>query len=313
MKFLLHKGFIASLILALLFITPFFFSAYITTILFITLMAIVLALSYDIMGGITGYLNLAHCTFFGIGAYAFGILFLQKLPLAICFVLPILIVVAYAAGISFPLFRIKGVYFALATIGLVRLINQLALNLRSLTGGSAGCSIVAGQQLLPAYYMTVGLAFVALFTNYKILGSNFGLALTSIREDEEVAHSFGINSYPYKTIALMISSAIAACMGTIYMFYITYIVPDTVFGLELVFSPAIMAMLGGTGTLFGPVLGAVFITLLQEIIWTRLAYLHLMIYGLIFAMVGLFMPGGILRAPRVRLALSRVESFLKKS
>jgi branched-chain amino acid transport system permease protein len=132
------------------------------------------------------------------------------------------------------------------------------------------------------------------------------LALNSIREDEDVSQTFGINPYQYKTLALMLSSVFASFMGAIYMFYITYIIPDMVFGLELIFSPAIMAMLGGTGTLFGPIMGAVFITLLQEILWTRLAYLHLTIYGMIFAMVGLFLPGGILREPKVRYVLGRV-------
>jgi branched-chain amino acid transport system permease protein len=263
------------------------------------------------MGGMTGYLNFAHCTFFGVGAYTFGILFLRKFPLPICFALPVLVVVSYAALISFPLFRIRGVYFALATIGLVRLVEQLAMNLRSLTDGSAGLSIVSGQQLYAAYYMTLILASLALFTNYKILNSKFGLALNCIREDEDVARSFGINSYLYKALALIVSSAFGAFMGNIYMFYITYIIPDTVFGLELVFSPAIMAMLGGTGTLFGPIIGAVFITFLQEVLWAKMTYLHLATYGTIFALVGYFMPGGIMREPKVHAAYRKIVALVR--
>jgi branched-chain amino acid transport system permease protein len=293
-------------IFGVLILFPILGGGYLTTLLFITLMYCVLSLSYDIMGGMTGYLNFAHCTFFGIAAYTFGILYQSKFPLILCFTLPAIIVLAYAVVISYPLFRIKGVYFGLATIGLVKLIEQLALNLRSLTGGSGGLTIATGQQLYPAYYMTLILAAIVLFTNYKIFRSKFGLALNSIREDEDVSQTFGINPYQYKTLALMLSSVFASFMGAIYMFYITYTIPDAVFGLELIFSPAIMAMLGGTGTLFGPIVGAVFITLLQEILWTRLAYLHLAIYGVIFAMVGLFLPGGILREPKVRYFLGKV-------
>lgn len=302
---------VSALILGILMAAPKFMGAYMTVFFFITLMYITLSLSYDIMGGMTGYLNFGHCTFFGIGAYAFGIFYLRKFALLLCFTMPVLIVIGYAAFISFPLFRIKGVYFALATIGLVRLIEQLAMNLRFLTDGSAGLSIVTGQQLYSAYYMTLTLASIALFTNYIIMNSKFGLALNCIREDEDVARSFGINSYLYKALALMISSAFSGLMGAIYIFYITYITPDTVFGIELIFSPAIMAMLGGTGTLFGPLIGAVFITFLQELIWSKLTYLHLATYGIIFALVGYFMPGGIMREPKVRTAFSRIAKLFR--
>ena len=95
--------------------------SYTTTFVFITLYYVVLSLSYDIMGGMTGYLNFAHCTFFGIGAYAFGIFYQHKVPLPLCFILPAGLVLVYALAISYPLFRIKGVYFALASIGLVEI------------------------------------------------------------------------------------------------------------------------------------------------------------------------------------------------
>lgn len=306
------KWIVTALIISLLLIAPIFIGSYLTTVLFITLMYISLSLSYDIMGGITGYLNFAHCTFFGIGAYTFGILYLRKFNLLLCFTLPVVLVAAYAAIISFPMFRIRGVYFGLATIGLVKLIQQLALNFQSLTGGSAGLSVPIGQQLYTVYYMTAILAVLAFFTNYKILRSKLGLALISIREDEEVAQSYGINSYRYKTLALIISSAIASFMGTIYICHVTFTTPSDVFGFELAFSPVIMAMLGGTGILFGPVIGAVFITFLQEILWTKLAYLHLTIYGVIFAMVGLFMPGGILREPKIQVAFSKIARLVHK-
>ena len=167
---------------------------------------------------------------------------------------------------------------------------------------------MTGQQLYPAYYMTLILAMFVFLTNFKISRSKFGLALNSIREDEDVSKTFGINPYQYKTLALMLSSVFASFMGGIYIFYITYIIPDTVFGLEMIFSPAIMAMLGGTGTLFrSTFVGAILLPFLQEVLWTRLAYLHLATYGAIFALVGLFMPGGILREPKVLAAFHRIS------
>ncbi len=306
----LNRWTLAVFIICLLFIAPAFLGTYLTTLFFITFMFISLSLSYDIMGGITGYLNFGHCTFFGIGAYTFGILYLSEFNLLLCFIAPVLVVMVYAALISIPLFRIRGVYFCLASIGLVKLIEQLTLNLSDLTGGAAGMSVPTGQQLYPAYYMGATLAILAFFINYKILRSKFGLALTSIREDEEVALSFGINTYRYKALALILSSAIAAFMGEVYIFYVTYTIPSDVFGIERVFSPVIMALLGGTGTLFGPVIGAISITVLQEILWSKLPYLHLTAYGIIFALVGLYMPGGILREPKVRVVLGRIAKVL---
>lgn len=300
-------------VMLLLLLVPLSGETYMTTFVLIMLMYTVLALSYDILGGMMGYLNFAHCTFFGVGAYIFGILHVRGCPLPVCFVLPVVAVLVYAAAVSYPLFRIRGVYFALASLGLVKLIEQLALNLRDLTGGSAGLTASTGQPLFASYYMVVILVCLAFVTNRIILSSKFGLALASIREDEDVAASFGVNTYRFKTKALLISAAFAGGMGTIYMFYISYIVPESVFGLEMVFSPAIMAMLGGTGTLLGPIIGACFICVSQEILWTKIAYLHMAIYGLVFAAVGFFMPGGILREPWVRMLLDKVSDRFGKS
>ncbi len=301
------------LVILLLVGLPFFAGTYLTTFMFILLMYIVLSLSYDIMGGMTGYLNFGHCTFFGVGAYLFGILFVRGFPLPLCFGIPVVAVLIYAVAVSYPLFRIRGVYFALATLGLVQLIQQLAFNLRSFTGGSAGLTVSTGQPLYISYYLVLVLVSLAFITNRVILKSKFGLALTSIREDENVAESFGINGYLFKTEALLISATFASLMGTIYMYYMAYIVPESVFGLEMVFSPIIMAMLGGTGTLLGPVLGAVFISLLQEILWTKLAYLHMATYGIIFAVVGFFLPRGILREPWLRNFFSKIFGRLRTS
>jgi branched-chain amino acid transport system permease protein len=296
----------ATVVFGLLAAFPPLIGSYGMILMFIILMYVTLAMSYDIMGGHTGYLNFGHCTFFGIGAYAFGILYLHKVPVILAFALPPLIVAAFAACVSYPLFRIRGVYFSLTTVGLTKLVEQLVLNFSSLTEGSAGLSVPTGQNQYLTYYMTLLIASAAVGINYILMRSKFGLALACIREDEDVAESFGIDCYKYKCAALTLSAAIAGCMGTVYMFSFTYLIPSDVFGYEIMFAPAIMAMLGGTGTLMGPIIGAVFITLLQEILWTRLAYLHMATYGIIFAMVGLFMPGGIVREERVWRVFKRI-------
>ena len=192
--------------------------------------------------------------------------------------------------------RLSGAYFALGTFGLVSLMQVLANNLRDLTGGSGGISTPPGDHTVAAYYLAVASALGTMLLTRLIAGSRFGLALRSIREDEGAARTLGVPTAKYKCGALVVSSLPAGLIGGIYMWKATYISPSAVFGLEIALSPIVMALLGGSGTLLGPVVGVLFLTLVQEFLWTRVPHLHLAIYGIIMVLVGLFMPGGIVRS-----------------
>jgi branched-chain amino acid transport system permease protein len=201
---------------------------------------------------------------------------------------------------------LRGAYFALATFGLISLMGLLANNLRNLTGGSGGISTPAGDHSVAAYYLAVAVALGTLALSWGISRSLFGLALFSIREDEEVARALGTPTILYKGLALVLSSVPASLIGGIYVWNVTYISPSSVFGLEIALSPVTMAMLGGTGTLVGPFLGVVFLTLVQELLWTKVPYLHLTMYGVIMVLVGLFMPGGLVRTRPFKWILERL-------
>jgi len=267
------------------------------TVVWIFLLAVyfTLALSYDIVGGYMGYMNLGHSTFFGLGAYITAILLNHGFNLFASLLAALLLVALFAALISYPLFRLRGAYFALATFGLISLIEVLTVNLRDLTGGSGGISTPPGNHMLPSYYMVLGVAGATMVMSHLVARSKFGLALFSIREDEEVARAFGVPTSLYKGLALVISSTPASLVGGIYVWNMTYVSPESVFGLEIALSPIIMAMLGGTGIMIGPLVGAVFITLVQEFLWTQVPYFHLAMYGVVLALLGLFMPGGLVR------------------
>lgn len=254
-----------------------------------------LALSYDIVGGYMGYMNLGHSTFFGLGAYTTAILLNQGLNLFSALLGALFLAAAFAAVISYPLFRLRGAYFALATFGLISLIEVLTNNLRDLTGGSGGISTPPGDHMLPSYYLVLAVAGGTMVLSQIVARSKFGLALFSIREDEEVAKAFGVPTSLYKGLALVISSAPASLVGGIYVWNMTYISPESVFGLEIALTPIIMAMLGGTGIMIGPLVGAVFITMVQEFLWTEVPYFHLAMYGTVLVLLGLFMPGGLVR------------------
>jgi len=254
-----------------------------------------LALSYDIVGGYMGYMNLGHSTFFGLGAYTTAILLNQGFNLFSALLGALLLAAAFAAVISYPLFRLRGAYFALATFGLISLVEVLTTNLRDLTGGSGGISTPPGNHMLPSYYLVLAVAGGTMVLSQMVARSKFGLALFSIREDEEVAKAFGVPTSLYKGLALVISSAPASLVGGIYVWNMTYISPESVFGLEIALTPIIMAMLGGTGIMIGPLVGAVFITMVQEFLWTEVPYFHLAMYGTVLVLLGLFMPGGLVR------------------
>lgn len=277
-----------------------------------------LALSYDIVGGYMGYMNLGHSTFFGLGAYTTAILLNQGLNLALALGSALLLSAAFAAMVSYPFFRLRGAYFALATFGLISLVEVLTTNLRDLTGGSGGISTPPGNYMVPAYYLVLAVAAGTMVLSHFVARSNFGLALFSIREDEEVARAFGVPTTLYKGLALVISSVPASLVGGIYVWNMTYISPPSVFGLEIALSPIVMAMLGGTGIMAGPLVGAIFITLVQEFLWTKVPYFHLAMYGTVLILLGLFLPGGLVRTRWVRPVIQRlgfgeeVDYFKKK-
>jgi len=264
--------------------------------LFLVAVYLTLAVSYDIVGGTMGYMNLGHASFFGLGGYATAILMNQGLPFLVALALAVLVTVLFAALISYPFTRLTGAYFALGTFGLISLMNVLAHNLRDLTGGSGGISTPPGDHTVAAYYLAMAAAGGTIALSGLIARSQFGLALRSIREDADVARTMGVPVDFYKCSALVVSSVPAALIGGIYAWKATYISPSSVFGLEIALSPIVMAMLGGSGTLPGPIVGVIFLTIVQELLWTRIPYLHLAMYGAIMVIVGLLMPGGIVRS-----------------
>ena len=286
---------IAILCLCVLAALPLPASSYALMWVFLMAVYLTLALSYDIVGGFLGYMNLGHSTSFGLGAYSTAILLNHDFGLALALFLAIVFTAAFAAIVSYPFFRLRGAYFALATFGLISLMEVFATNLQHVTGGSGGISTPPGDHMVPAYYLSLVAASGTVILSHLLGRSRFGLALLSIREDEEVARSFGVPTFSCKSLSLVISSVPAGLAGGIYVWNVTYISPPAAFGLEIALSPVVMAMLGGTGITLGPLVGAVFITLIQELLWIKVAYFHVTIYGVLLVLLGLFMPGGILR------------------
>lgn len=282
--------------------TPWVGSRYHVSLVFFFLMHLALTATYDVVGGYMGYVNLGHGAFFGLGAYAYGLAVVGGGAPAVGLGLGALAAGVFAALVAVPVFRLRGVYFAVATLGILKLLEVLAANLAVVTGGTPGLSIPPTASTLATYYCMLAAAAAAVGLNAWIAHSRLGLGLVSLREDEEVAEASGVDTRLVKRAVFVLSALVPGFAGGVYMWQLTYINPTTAFGLEITFPPVIMAMLGGTGTVAGPVVGTLFLTLVEEVLWSRLGYLQLTMYGIVLVFVGFVMPGGLMRSRWLRRA-----------
>jgi len=289
---------------------PRFVDPYWVVFLLLLFMYVGIGSSFNITAGYLGYVNLGHYAFFGISAYGFAILYAKGVPFAICMATGVVVTLIFATLISYPFLRLKGGYFALANFGMIKLFELVAGSLRDFTGGTQGISLTPGYRPYQTYYMFLAVALLTIVVCYWIPKSKFGLALFSIREDEEVAEAFGIDVSRRKMGAYILSSVFPALLGAGYAWYSAYIDPEVVFGTDKALLPVTMVMLGGTGTFLGPIFGAVFMLIIEEFLWTStwlpvwIKSLHLTMLGLILASVGIFSPGGL-------ATLSPFEAFFR--
>lgn len=285
-------------------------------IIVMTLMAAVMATSWNIVGGYAGYTSLGHAAFFGLGAYLvawthnrFG-----WHPFISSWFLG-LVVVMVALLMGWIALRTHGSAFVVVTIAIVFIFRLLTLNLSDITNGARGMTQPrpgwAGVQWSPAFikipflYIMLVLLCLTIFTSWWIRNSKFGLGLIAIREDEGKAESVGIDAMMYKVLAFGISAYFVGVAGGIYSYFFTYIDPGFVFDVFVSVTMVLMAILGGRGTLWGPVLGAFIMQPLS--IWVVGQFggtaIHLTVFGGILLLVMLFMPQGIL--PAVSASLKR--------
>lgn len=274
---------------------PLVFSTYITSLFLALFLTAALAQSYDLVGGHLGYLNLGHAAFFGIGAYAFGVLYAGGWGLPLAWLAGALLPALAALLMSYPFFRLRGAYFALATFGLVGLLERLASNLSGLTRGSEGLTIPPGYRLYPAYYILLLLCAALTIGTWRLSRSRVGLALVAIREDEDAVGAFGVAPLRFKCWTLTVSAAVAGLVGAVYTWQATYITPADVFSLERAVGPVVMAMIGGSGTVLGPLVGSLLIEVIREALRIKTQYLALTVYGIMLILVGLYLPGGLMR------------------
>lgn len=289
-------GSLAVLVIAALAAMPHFASPYMVTFVFTVLIAYTLAQSWDWVAGEMGYINLGHYCFYGVGAYAFSLALASHTTPVLALIWAVLFTAAVAVVLAFPLFRLRGDYFAFATLALLPLAEILAYNLSSITHGADGVMLPAHNVRDLTFVLAVVLSALAFLASVLLDRSRFVYTLRGIRNDELVLETMGGRIQSAKTRILVLSSGFAALAGALQAWQLSYIDPPTVFGLDVALIPIAMALLGGSGLLWGPLVGVLVLAIIQQWLLINVTMFNATVYGAIILFIGRYMPGGILRA-----------------
>jgi branched-chain amino acid transport system permease protein len=281
-----------ALVLAVL---PHGLSIYLQSFALFTMMYVVLALSWNIISGFTGYTSFGHVAFYGIGAYACAILVADHgWPWLPTLVVGALVAGGVAVAIGYPVLRLKGPYFAIAMLGMAEGTRVVATVWDGLTHGGLGISFPSTENSTSTYYAMLVLMLITTAVAYLVAHSRFGIRLNAIREDEVAAEALGINVTRYKLVAFVLSAIFPAVAGGIQAYKVLYIEPQAVFFVQITIAMALMSMLGGKGTVIGPIVGAVLLYTAQELTWVNFPTAHLIAYGVFIVVVARFMPRGLI-------------------
>jgi branched-chain amino acid transport system permease protein len=263
------------------------------------LMFAVMASAWNIIGGYTGYASFGNVVFFGIGAYITAIS-MEKggLPFPLAYPAAGIGAAIFAVIIGLPVLRLRGHYFAIATLGVAEAMKALAQNL-DITEGNAGIylpmlNLTIRHQYWFFYYMMLAALVLTLLITYLMLKAKFGYSLIAIRENEQAADSAGINTTVSKTLAFALSGFFTGLAGGIYAYQQAFIQPGPVFSVQMTVKMIVMAVFGGMGRLFGPLLGAVSIEIISETLSNYFLMAHTLFFGVLVILAIVFTPKGMI-------------------
>lgn len=252
-----------------------------------------LAQGWNIIGGYAGYPSFGNSVFYGLGAYGVAIAMVQfKLPFWTGMLLGLALATAFAALLGVAVLRLKGHYFAICTLALAFVMTAIVSNLE-IAGSNVGLVLPLLRSNVLFYELALGLLVLATLTILWLSHSRFGLGLIAIRENEEGAAVMGVNTTLYKVLAFMLSAAFTALAGGIYAYYITFIDPVGVFDVSLNVKMIIMAVFGGPGSVLGPVVGALILSTISEVLASKVTSVASMFFGVVIVIAVVFMPRGI--------------------
>jgi branched-chain amino acid transport system permease protein len=257
------------------------------------LLLAVLAQGWNIIGGYAGYASFGNSVFYGLGSYGVAIAMVQwELPFGIGMLFGVLLAVAFALLLGLPVLRLRGHYFAIATLALSQVMAAIVSNV-----GIAGQNI--GLVLPPLnndplfYELALGLLVIATLTIWWLTRSRFGFGLIAIRENEEGAAVMGVNTTLYKVLAFALSGVFSALAGGIHAYWITFLDPESAFDISLNVKMIIMAVFGGAGTVLGPIVGALSLSAISEVLASEVTSIAGLFFGLVIVAAVVLMPRGL--------------------
>ncbi|MBU8919421.1 branched-chain amino acid ABC transporter permease [Bacillus sp. FJAT-29953] len=259
------------------------------------------AISQNIVMGYTGLLSIGQAALFGIGAYTSALLSIGGLPIWLSVMIGGLIAGVFSLLIGFPSTRSRGIYFSIITMAFTLIAVEVFINLESLTGGLQGLSGIPSLEVdyRLTYFLFIVIAFLVLFMTKNLVDSSYGDAMLAIRENERLAKSMGISTENIKLLAFIISGCIAGVAGGLYAHYVTFIAPNN-FNVMISFNILIFVIVGGVGSLWGPIIGALLLSFLPEFLQIEPNFKNL-IYGILLAIIIILMPKGVASLlPRIR-------------
>ena len=272
---------------------PWFGSDVLTQFGISVLLLAVLAQSWNIIGGFTGYPSFGNSVFYGLGSYGVAIAMVQwKLSFGIGLLFGVALAVAFALLLGLPVLRLRGPYFAIATLALGQVMTAIVSNLE-VAGRNIGLVLPILRNDVLFYELSLIVLAAVTVTVAWLTRSRFGLGLVAIRENEESAAVMGINTTLYKVLAFTLSGAFTAIAGGIHAYWITFLDPESAFDISLNVKMIIMTVFGGSGTVFGPLFGAFLLSGISEVLATAMTSVASLFYGLVIVLVVVLIPRGL--------------------
>ena len=279
---------------------PLFGGAYALRLGTVACMYAIMALSWNIVGGFAGYPSFATAAFFGFGAYTTGVLLNDGMPLSLSLATTFVASFLLAGLLGAVLLRLRGHYFAIASLSLVEVLRELANNATDLTGGGMGLNIplASGSGIMADalffFYAMWGLLLATALMVLAVSVSKLGFGLACIRQNETASDMVGLNTTLYKSIAFGLSACFVGAAGGLYAAWVHYIDPSDVFDMLYSVKPIVMALMGGLGSPLGVVCGAFLYLGLEEVVWRNYIQIHSGVLGVLIILLLLFLPHGLI-------------------
>jgi branched-chain amino acid transport system permease protein len=308
---------IFAILVVALAVTPLWASNYIVRLAVMIAMYSALTLSWNFIGGFTGYPSFSTAAFFGLGCYAGALSQRAGVPMVLAWAFATVFVAAFAVALGAIILRLRGHYFAIGSIGVVEVLRLVISSWDSLTNGAEGVNLPllgGGPDAVARIFLAVMIAIMvaAFVVTVLVERSRLGYGLRCIQQNEDAANMVGVNTTRYKVIAYTLSALFCGTVGAAYASWTGYIDPNDSFSIIMTIKVPVMCLLGGPGTALGPVVGTAVFTLLEEVFWANFLDYNRAILGAVIVILIFFLPGGLLALSYRDILAQLTRRFAKR-